>query len=82
MSRRFVIKHKNITGMKSYELKDYINDLKEKERIEGLTIREMELLEKAMEERDMRRKCKVYYPEKDRKNDFLKGCRALEINRG
>lgn len=72
MSQRdlYVIKHGNITAMRSYELKDYIDELRNKERIFGLSVTEMEFLEKAMEERDMRRKCKAYFPEKERMMEF------------
>ena len=63
---------KNIIEMKSYELRDYIDDLKRKEREEGLSLNEMELIERAMEERDLRKKSKAYHPEKDRHDDDLK----------
>ena len=66
----YVIEHKNILSLRSYELRDYIKELRNKEKREGLTFEEEEYLERAINEREMRKKSKAYKPGKDEQQYF------------
>lgn len=65
-----VIKQKNVMKLRSFELKDYIEDLKKKQNKHNLTYEEQEWLDRAIDEREMRKSARVWTPEKDREKYY------------